>query len=107
MQVGEDRLAVGIAHGDQAGSPPAGHLADLPTQRALTELGSAELGPQPTDRPPGRSSEQPADALAKAGTTQPRPAHSWPVGKPAGAVGVVAVNPAAHRRRAAAQKGRR
>jgi len=32
MQVGEDLVAVGVAFGDQPGSPPPGDLAGAPVQ---------------------------------------------------------------------------
>jgi hypothetical protein len=45
MQVGKNLVAVGVTLGDQPGPPPGGDLADPSAQRALAELGSAELGP--------------------------------------------------------------
>ena len=73
--------------------PPAGDLPDASTQRALAEGGSAKPLPQPADRPGLRPVQQPQDALVQAGAAQRWPASSGPVAQPAGAVGVVAVDP--------------
>ena len=73
--------------------PPAGDLPDASTQRALAEGGSAKPLPQPADRPGLGLVQQPQDALVQAGAAQRWPASSGPVAQPAGAVGVVAVDP--------------
>jgi hypothetical protein len=103
-QVGQHLLAIRVALGDQARTPPAGDLPDASTQRALAEGGSAKPLPQPADRPGLGLVQQPQDALVQAGAAQRWPASSGPVAQPAGAVGVVAVDPAAHRARVAAQQ---
>jgi hypothetical protein len=104
VQLGQNLVAAGVAARNQTGPPPAGDLADPSAQGALAELGSAEPLPQPGDRPRAGLVQQPQDALAKPGAAQPRPAGPRPAGQPASAVGVVAVDPAAHRRRIAAQQ---
>ena len=103
-QVGQHLLAIRVALGDQVRTPPAGDLPDASTQRALAEGGSAKPLPQPADRPGLGLVQQPQDALVQAGAAQRWPASSGPVAQPAGAVGVVAVDPAAHRARVAAQQ---
>jgi hypothetical protein len=56
------------------------------------------------DRPGLGLVQQRQDALVQAGAAQRWPASSGPVAQPAGAVWVVAVDPAAHRARVAAQQ---
>jgi hypothetical protein len=50
-QAGQDLVAVGVALGDQPGPPPRCQVADAAAQGLLADGRSAELGPQPTDRP--------------------------------------------------------
>jgi hypothetical protein len=87
-QVGRHLLAIRVALGDQARTPPAGDLPDASTQRALAEGGSAKPLPQPADRPGLGLVQQPQDALVQAGAAQRWPARSGPVARPAGAVGL-------------------
>jgi hypothetical protein len=103
-QPGQDLVRIGVALGDQPGPPPAGDLADPPAQGALADGRSAQPLPSPSDCPGLGLGEQPAEPLAKPVATPARPTRPWPVGKPVGAVGVVTVDPAAHRRRVAAQQ---
>jgi hypothetical protein len=95
VQVGQHLLAVGVALGNQPGPTPGGDLADAAAHGALADGRPAQLLPKPADRPGLGLGEQPQDALAKAGAAQPGSAGSGPVDKPAGAMGVVAVDPAA------------
>ena len=104
VQVGEDLVAVGVALGDQAGPPPAGDLADAPVQGALADGGAAEPMPQPGDRPSHGLDEQPADASTQPWAAEPGSASPGPVIQAGHPVGVVAVDPAAHGGRVAAQQ---
>jgi hypothetical protein len=58
--------------------------------------GAARSLPQPANGPGLGLAEQPQDPPAQPPAAQPWPAAAGPVGQPAGAVGVVAVVPAAH-----------
>jgi hypothetical protein len=60
--------------------------------------------PQPRDGPCPGVGEQPADPVAEPGAAQAGSARSGPVGEPGRAVLVVAVDPAAHGARVAAQQ---
>src|SRR6266540_618408 len=104
VQVGEDLVAVGVALGDQAGSPPGGDLSDAAVQGPQGDGGAAQSLPQPWDGPGAWLLEEPQDALGEGGAAQPWSAGSGPVGQCAGAVALVAVNPAAHRPRVVAEQ---
>jgi transposase InsO family protein len=96
VEVGEDLVAVGVAACDQAGPPPAGDLAHTAVQGPQADSGAAQLLPQPADGPGLGLVEQPVDAPGQPGAAQSWTAAAGPVAQPAGAVLVVAVDPAAH-----------
>jgi hypothetical protein len=103
-QGGQGLVAVGVALGDQPGSPPGRHLADASVQGVQADRGAAQVQVQQRDGPGPRLGQQPADASMKPWATEPGSARSGPVGKAVCAVVVVAVDPAAHRARVAAQQ---
>src|SRR6266540_591210 len=88
----------------QAGSPPGGDLSDAAVQGPQGDGGAAQSLPQPWDGPGAWLLEEPQDALGEGGAAQPWSAGSGPVGQCAGAVALVAVNPAAHRPRVVAEQ---
>jgi hypothetical protein len=104
VEVGQDLVAVGVALGDQAGPAPGGDLTDPSVQGPQRHRWAAGSVPQPGDGPGLGLAKQPADPLAEPAAAQPWPTAAGPVGQPAGAVGAVAVDPAAHRRRVVAQQ---
>jgi hypothetical protein len=103
-QRGQGVVAVGVALGDQPRPPPASDLAGAPVQGPQRHGGTAKPLPEPQDRPRVGFGQQPADPLAEPGAAQPRSASSGPVGQPGDPVLVVAVDPAAHGGRVAAQQ---
>jgi hypothetical protein len=104
VQVGQDLIAVGVALGDQPWPPPAGDFTDPPVQGPQAHRGAAQPPPEPTDRPGLGLGQQPTDPLAQPRAAQAGPARAGPVGKSGGPLVVVAVDPAAHRGRVAAQQ---
>jgi hypothetical protein len=104
VQGGQDLVAVGVALGDQPRSPPGRHLPDASVQGVQAD-GRVAQGPvQQPDGPGPRLGQQPTDATTQPWAAEPGSARPGPVGEAVGAVGVVAVDPAAHRARVAAQQ---
>jgi hypothetical protein len=103
-QRGQDLVAVGVALGDQPRSPPGRHLADASVQGVQADGRAAQVQVQQRDGPGPRLGQQPADASTQPGAAEPGSARPGPVGQAVGAVGVVAVDPAAHGARVAAQQ---
>jgi hypothetical protein len=64
---GQGLVAVGVALGDQPGTPPGRDLAHAPAQRALAGWPAAPAAATAADRPRAWLGQQPQDALAKAG----------------------------------------
>ena len=92
---GDGLLGVRIALGDQARPPPGCDLAGAPVQSPQGHGGTAEPLPQPRDRPGAWLIQQPQDALAEGGATQPGPTRPGPVGQAHDPFKVVAMHPAA------------
>jgi hypothetical protein len=103
-QRGKALRAVGVALGGQPRSSPGRQLADSPVQGVQADRGAAQIQVQQRDGPGSRLGQQPADATTKPGAAEPGSARSGPIGKAVGAVVVVALHPAAHRARVAAQQ---
>jgi hypothetical protein len=92
---GDDLVVAGVAL-RPAGAPPAGNRSHAPVQGAQRDRRAAQPLPHPADRPRLGLVQQPADALGEPTAAQAEPTGSGPVGKPGGAMVVVAVDPAAH-----------
>jgi hypothetical protein len=103
-QRGQDLVAVGVAGGDQPWSPPGRHLADSSVQGVQADGGAAQVSMQQRDGPGPRLGQEPADPIAQPWAPEPWSTRSGPVGKAVGTVGVVAMHPAAHGARVAAQQ---
>jgi hypothetical protein len=103
-QRGQDPVAVGVAFGDQPRSPPGRHLADSSVQGVQADGGAAQVPVQQRDGPGPRLGQEPADTIAQPWAAEPGSARSGPVAKAMGTGGVVAVHPAAHGARVAAQQ---
>jgi hypothetical protein len=104
VEAGQHRLPGGVTLGNQARPPPLGDLADPPVQSPQGYGGPAEPLIEPRDRPGPGLGQQPADPLGEPGAAQPGSAGSGPVGQPDHPILVVAMDPAAHRGRVAAQQ---
>ena len=105
-QRGQDLVAVRVALGDQPRSPPGRHLADSSVQGRQADGGAAQVPVQQRDGPGPRLGQEPTDTITQPWAAEPGAARSGPVGKAMGAVGVVAMHPAAHGARVAAQQFR-
>jgi hypothetical protein len=103
-QRGQGLVAVGVALGNQPGSPPGRHLTDASVQGVQADRRAAQIPVQQPDGPGPRLGQEPADASMKPWAAEPGSAWPGPVGQAVGAVGVVAVDPAAHGARVAAQQ---
>jgi hypothetical protein len=104
VEGGQGLVAVGVALGDQPGSTPLGDLADPAVQGPQRHGGTAQPLVKPGNRPRLGFGQQPSDALPQPGAAQAGSAGSGPVGQSGHAVLVVAVDPAAHGHRIAAQQ---
>jgi hypothetical protein len=104
VEVGQHLLAVGVAFGDQPGSPPLGDLADAPVQGPQAHGGATQVQVQQRDGPGVGLGEQPTDPCSQPPAAQPGPPNAGPIGQPAGALLVVTLDPAAHRPWVAAQQ---
>jgi hypothetical protein len=89
-------VVVGVALGDQPGSPPGRNLTYPPVQGPQAHGRTAQPLPEPTDCPCRGFGQQPQDPLAKPWATQAGPARAGSVGQAGDPVGVVAADPAAH-----------
>ena len=106
VQVGQDLVSVGVALGDQPWSSPGRDLADSSVQGVQADGGVAQVSVQQRDGPGPRLGQEPTDTIAQPWAAEAGSARSGPVGKAVGAVGVVAMHPAAHGARVAAQQFR-
>jgi hypothetical protein len=97
VQLGQDLLWIRVARGDQPGPTPPGDLADTAVPGPRAHGWTAEPLIQPTNRPCRGFGQQPQDPLAEPGAAEAGTASSGPVGQAGDAMGVVAVDPAAHR----------
>ena len=104
VQVGQHLLAVRVALGDQPRPPSAGDLADAAAQGPLADGRSASRCHSRPIVQPWAERAAAGCAGQAGGCPAGAPARSGPVAQPAGALGVVAVDPAAYRRRVAAQQ---
>jgi hypothetical protein len=104
VQVGQDLVAVGVVFGDQPRSPPGRDLTDASVQGVQADGGVAQVPVEQRDGPGARLGQEPADTIAQPWAAEAGSARSGSVAKAVGAVGVVAMHPAAHDAWVAAQQ---